>query len=175
MLGSSEETGRKGSGKFCAAIRAAPRRVGCPEMKSSRSPKAHTRSRAALKPVRWTYAHRTVEVLAGLPALQSLTLSLCGALTDNALAHLAGQQPPGQQQAPGSSTGSSGNSGSGNSSTTRAPPAGAPAAAAVGVGTAAARALTWLDLSHCWRLSAGGVRKLEAARPQLKVIFTGRR
>ncbi|GIL74161.1 hypothetical protein Vretimale_4809 [Volvox reticuliferus] len=39
---------------------------------------------------------------------------------------------------------------------------------------ATSRSLTWLDLSHCWRLSRTGVRQLEADRPQLKVIFSGR-
>ncbi|GIL54403.1 hypothetical protein Vafri_9805 [Volvox africanus] len=39
---------------------------------------------------------------------------------------------------------------------------------------ATSRSLTWLDLSHCWRLSRAGIRQLEADRPQLKVIFSGR-
>ncbi|GLC56901.1 hypothetical protein PLESTB_001161500 [Pleodorina starrii] len=41
-------------------------------------------------------------------------------------------------------------------------------------GAGASRSLTWLDLSHCWRLSRAGVRQLEAERAQLKVIFSGR-
>ncbi|PNH11772.1 SCF E3 ubiquitin ligase complex F-box protein grrA [Tetrabaena socialis] len=40
---------------------------------------------------------------------------------------------------------------------------------------AAARLLTWLDVSHCWRLSRMAVKQLEAAKPQLKIVFTGRR
>lgn len=93
---------------------------------------------------------RTLAILAELPSLSWLCLSLCAGITDEGLRLLAGGEP-GAGQGTGAGEGAQGQGGAG------------------------ARALAWLDVSHCFRLSRRAVAELEARRPQLKVVATGRR
>lgn len=93
-------------------------------------------------------------MLAELPSLSWLCLSLCAGITDEGLRLLAGGERGAEAEAEaGTGEGPQGQL----------------------QGGAGARALSWLDVSHCFRLSRRAVAELEARRPQLKVVATGRR